>query len=245
MKTQESIQMIIKLANSKEYIVTYINKKIKNMKLTVKANNEIIVSGKNLKEKDIIMFITKYSEWIDKTILKNNTRSDNVNYDGYLEGKIMWVFGNEYAITYEDIQKYDLNHCNIYNNKFIIKDNKIIISSKYKSADVFKLVKEHFKTYLIDRVDYYSSIFGKKPNLVLKDMKSKYGYNRYQDNIICLSKRLIHFPKDFIDYVIIHEFCHYYVHNHSNDFYSEVIKYMPNYKEILRRAKKYSLLIKY
>lgn len=232
-----------------EYIITYINKRIKNMKLTVKVNNEIIVTGYNLKDEQIIGFVSKYGDWIAKSILKNNSRIDTINYKEYLDGNTMWLFGKEYNvlpvshIINKDIidNTIDTNINNIYN----IIDNNIYISKQISKEELFNIVKKNNVNYLIERVNFYTNIFNKIPNLIIKDMKSKYGYNKYKDNIICLSSRLVHYPKEFIDYVIVHEFAHYYVHNHSKDFYNVVSTYMPNYKQILKRSKKFSLLIKY
>lgn len=222
--------------DNRHYKITYINSRIKNMKITVKANNDIYVSGYNLSYDQIKEFVYKYINWIDKAILKNNSRIDNINYNDYLDGKTMWLYGKEYEVCYIDDMplKY-----------YSIVDNKMYVSNKLTKEGLFKIVKDNNLDYLSERVNFYASIFDKIPNLVIKDMKSKYGYNRYKDNVICLSKRLIHYPKEFIDYVIVHEFCHYYVHNHSKDFYILVSEYMPNYKEILKRVKKFNLLIKY
>ena len=46
-----------------------------------------------------------------------------------------------------------------------------------------------------------------------------------------LYKRLIHYPVEFIEYVILHEFAHFVHPNHSRAFYALIEKYMPDYKE--------------
>jgi hypothetical protein len=43
--------------------------------------------------------------------------------------------------------------------------------------------------------------------------------------------RLIHFPSDVIDYVVIHELSHTVHHDHSDRFWSLVEKYCPSWKE--------------
>lgn len=236
-KIISSKKLIIKIDNV-EYSVLYVNKRIKNMKITVKVNNEIIVTGYNLKDEQINEFVCKYGKWIERAILKNNSRVDNINYKDYLDGKTMWVYGKEYAVYVDET-------IDLKKDEYKIIGNNIYISKSLNKEKLFKVIKNNNVDYLIERVNHYSKIFGIIPNLEIKDMKSKYGYNKYKDNMICLSSRLIHYPKEFIDYVIVHEFAHFFVHNHSKDFYDVVTRYMNNYKQILKRSKKFSLLIKY
>ena len=47
----------------------------------------------------------------------------------------------------------------------------------------------------------------------------------------------VHLEKDLIDYVIVHELCHFLQANHSRYFYNEIEKRIPNYKECIRRLK--------
>ena len=75
-------------------------------------------------------------------------------------------------------------------------------------------------------------------------MKSRFGYNDGNKQIICLSTRLIHLPEYLIDYIIVHEFCHYKVRNHQKEFYQEVSKYYPNYLKAKKELKIYSPLMK-
>lgn len=49
--------------------------------------------------------------------------------------------------------------------------------------------------------------------------------------LISLSTNLIHRSKEYIRYVIIHEYCHLYYGNHSKNFWREVEKYCPEYRK--------------
>lgn len=55
--------------------------------------------------------------------------------------------------------------------------------------------------------------------------------------IVSLNFLLAALPKDIIEYVIIHEFCHLRYMNHSQAFWQEVAKYVPDYKLLRRKLK--------
>ena len=71
-----------------------------------------------------------------------------------------------------------------------------------------------------------------KPELKFRKMKSRWGSCNYADCIITLSNNLAYCTDEQIYYVIIHEFAHLLVHNHSKDFYALVERFCPEYKRI-------------
>ena len=54
---------------------------------------------------------------------------------------------------------------------------------------------------------------------------------------ISFSYRLMLYPKEAIEYVVLHEACHLVFMNHSADFYKLIEKYMPDYKSRARLLK--------
>ena len=50
-------------------------------------------------------------------------------------------------------------------------------------------------------------------------------------NSICYSWRLMLYPPEAIDYVVVHELAHIVHKNHGAKFYKLVAKYLPDYKE--------------
>ncbi len=69
------------------------------------------------------------------------------------------------------------------------------------------------------------------PTLKFKTMKTRWGSCTPQKEIISLNKRLIQMPKPCIEYVVLHEFCHFIHPNHSKQFYALVATLMPDWKE--------------
>lgn len=76
---------------------------------------------------------------------------------------------------------------------------------------------------------------GLKPTaLTLRDAKSRFG-SCSADGRIMLSIRLMRYPAEAIDYVVVHELAHLVHHNHGAAFYELVEKYLPDWKQ--RRAR--------
>ena len=48
---------------------------------------------------------------------------------------------------------------------------------------------------------------------------------------INLNVNLLKAPEDVIDYMILHELCHFKIKEHSHHYWDYVRRYMPNYQE--------------
>ena len=56
-------------------------------------------------------------------------------------------------------------------------------------------------------------------------------------NSICFSWRLMLYPPEAIDYVIVHELAHIRHHDHSPAFYALIERYMPDWRERMKLLK--------
>lgn len=72
------------------------------------------------------------------------------------------------------------------------------------------------------------------PELAIRNMKARWGSCSAKGRLT-LNLKLIHVPRDLIDYVVIHELCHLKEHNHSPAFYALLERALPEWRE--RRTK--------
>ncbi len=79
--------------------------------------------------------------------------------------------------------------------------------------------------------------------LQIKTMKSRWGSCHSGKQVITLNRALIHLPLSYIEYVVLHEFCHFVHGNHSPDFYNLVAVYMPDWKPRRTAMKKWAELV--
>lgn len=119
-------------------------------------------------------------------------------------------------------------------NKLLEKEFYFLGEVETIFEDDFNIVeyyKECSKEYIPPIVEEYS----KKMQLFPKDLKFRNNKSRWGScsfhNVINLNINLMRFPKEVIEYIVIHELAHIKHKNHSKDFWSEVEKFCPFYKQ--------------
>ncbi len=173
------------------------------------------------------------NKWVNeksiKNLLDNNWASLKKMYQkiSIVEEKnqYFWYLGQKYNPIYlETIKKVVFDGPNIY-----AKDEKMLNNFLKKETErIFKGEVERILPYF-DNIPRFS--------LKIRNMKTRWGVNNQGNMTITLNSELIKKDLDLLDYVIIHELCHYYEPNHSSRFWSHVEKYYPKYKEARKRLK--------
>ena len=85
--------------------------------------------------------------------------------------------------------------------------------------------------YLKKYFPLFSETIGCTPTIKYRSMKTKWGICRPTLKTITFNKRLIDKPADAIEYVVLHEYIHFWHPNHGKGFYAELARLMPDYKE--------------
>lgn len=94
---------------------------------------------------------------------------------------------------------------------------------------------EHF-TRMSDEVypAFAAVLGGQKPTLKVRSMTSRWGVCTPAKRQIVFALQLYNMPEAAQIYVVVHEYCHFLVPNHSPAFWAEVEKILPDWKA--RRA---------
>lgn len=81
------------------------------------------------------------------------------------------------------------------------------------------------------RVEFYSRLMGLTPAGVrITGAQKRFG-SCSSKNSLCFSWRLMQYPPQAVDYVVVHELAHIRHPNHSRDFYRLVEQYLPDYRQ--------------
>jgi hypothetical protein len=69
------------------------------------------------------------------------------------------------------------------------------------------------------------------PKLRIREMETRWGSCLAKKGIITLNKRLLEAPPNCIEYVVMHEYCHFIHPDHSKQFYGFLTMLMPDWKQ--------------
>jgi predicted metal-dependent hydrolase len=106
------------------------------------------------------------------------------------------------------------------------------------TADEVNMYIEKARAYIPDRVAYYSAIMGVKPaGIRITGARTRFG-SCSGKNKLCFSWRVMQYPVEAVDYVVVHELAHIRFKNHQKEFYDFVAFYMPDYKQRAEMLKK-------
>ena len=93
---------------------------------------------------------------------------------------------------------------------------------------------EKAKTVLPPKIDHYAALMGVHPTRVtITSARTRFGSCSGR-NAISFSWRLMQYPEEAIDYVVVHELAHIRHHDHSAAFYRFIASVMPDHEA--RRA---------
>ena len=117
-------------------------------------------------------------------------------------------------------------------------DSKHNISEMFDLTDEkIKALRAEAKEYLKAKTEYYSQIMGLKcGRITITSAKTRFGSCSSKGNI-SYSYRLMLYPEQAREYVVVHELAHLLEMNHSKKFYAIIEKVMPDYKERRRMLK--------
>jgi predicted metal-dependent hydrolase len=202
-----------------KYEVVIEKRNNKNIYMRVKKDLKIYVSTNRwTSNKYIKKVLTDNYDSIKSMIEKMKNRKDK-------EEKPM-LFGHEIDVVVISNQK----HPEIYGNKLYIGDrSKLDTYYKEISYQLFKERLDKLYREFVEGIPY--------PELKVRKMTSRWGVCNRKNKSITINSELIKKELKYIDYVIVHELCHFIHFNHSSSFWESVSKYCSDYKQLRKEMR--------
>lgn len=100
----------------------------------------------------------------------------------------------------------------------------------FSSEEQIQSLITRAKAILPEKTEYWAKIMGVTPTGVRITRAEKRFGSCSPENRIAYSYRLMAYPEEAIDYVVVHELSHIRHKNHSPDFYAFVARFLPDHK---------------
>lgn len=226
-------RMIIYKSHNISYTLTY--KQVKNINLRIKQDGTIFVSAPKRVGVDVIEhFVLSKGENILSYLSKIKERQEKREKQAekqYISGEYFLFLGDKLElkviVSTEDSVRMDSKFLYLYcKNPYDKRKKERLITRWFQEQtqivfdEIMKKVYTQFKQY---NIEY--------PQLKIRKMSTKWGVCRPKSKIITLNSYMIQAPKECIEYVVIHEFCHFIHPNHSKNFYKFMESFLPDWKE--------------
>ena len=214
-----------KVVQCRKYPITYtlVTKQVKNINMRISSKGEVVVSANPFVPMDKIDdFVSSKVSWIVKHQKSMQERSQK----SMIDDKHIVLFGNSLKIR-KTTGKY--NHVSYDKDTLYVQCREQADPEKVIRQFLDKLCRDVFLDIATLTFRSLSDYHLEFPDVKIRDMKSRWGSCTPAKNSITLNRKLIHYPFEFIEYVVLHEFVHFIQPNHSKAFYNIIENYMPDY----------------
>jgi predicted metal-dependent hydrolase len=200
-----------------------VRSKRKTIALIIQHDGTLVVRAPlKIPEKSIREFVEKNSRWIQKKQAQVRTAVPILPKQ-YIPGEVFYYLGRQVPL---EIVKGQISAL-VLDTHF-----KLAESALGNAEKVFQQwYREQARQILSERV----RLFADQHNLHYQKIRIGSARTRWgscsSKGVLNFSWRLILTPLEIVDYVVVHELAHTLVHNHSQRFWKQVEKILPDYRE--------------
>lgn len=233
-------------ADGREIVYLLERKDVRNLNLRVHKDGSVYVSAHvSVPVKEIDAFVLGKSAYVLSAIDRFHEMDHyKPQPKRYVSGETFVFLGRSQRLVVEQAAREGVSSDGVYITLQIKDpadfDKKKRLMSCYLSRQC--------RTVFLEMIDTLYPVFEKygvaKPKLCVRDMETRWGSCSVRKGVITLNKRLLEVSRDCIEYVVMHEYCHFLYPNHSKQFYSVLTMLMPDWrlrKETLDKHAEYWL----
>lgn len=204
----------------------------KTLAIVVKPTQDVVIKvPESIEQEKIDKFIMKKAVWI----YKQQKYFSQFNLEDfkkeYASGESFLYLGRKYKLLVKNAVEQEYVSLNkgllqVYSHHPNDSANtKKLLESWYESKRI-KIFNECLKNAL--------NFFNYETEITIKTRKLNKRWGSYlsKNKTIILNPQLIQASKAYIQYVIIHELCHYQHKEHNSKFYELLYSKLPNWKQL-------------
>ena len=215
-------------------IVFHLERKpVKNLNLRIRWDGSVFVSASRaVQYAEIDRFVRSRSRYILTAIQKFEAAIRfNSQPKKYVSGETFYILGRSLRLKVSSAEKDSI----VSDEAYIYLAVKNPSDSGVKSRIVRRFMDQRCKDVFSGVMEELYPLVGKygvkRPVLKIKTLESRWGSCLVQKGVVTVNRRLLAAPRCCIEYVVLHELCHFIHPNHSVKFYALLSALMPDWKE--------------
>lgn len=203
---------------------------LKSHYITVERNSGVVLKGERVTEEKAQQLILKKAKWIlDKLDLVKTIEDEEI-----VTGSRIQYLGRKYYVQLFKNSKVSSVIIEFTESKF-----KITVPENYKEVDISEALNSFFKRKAEEKLRPRVKKWSKETGLSFNELKfrklEKTWGSCTPSNTIIINVDAVKLSWSLIDYLIVHELTHTKVKNHSKEFWAELSKHLPNWKNLDER----------
>lgn len=208
-------------------------KPVKNLNLRIRSDGSVYVSANTDRElSQVDRFVLSKADYIVKSLTRfEDLAQYRPQPKQYVSGETFLIQGRGVRLKVMKGSENSIETDGIY---LYLKMEDVTDFTK-KERMVTRYLDQECKTVFGEIILEIYPLFQKygvsMPVLRIRDMATRWGSCLAKKGILTLNKRLLEAPRNCIEYVVLHEFCHFIHPNHSKQFYNFMTMLMPDWKE--------------
>lgn len=218
------------------YTISYVltRKQVKYINLRIKSNGEVAVSAhRRVPATYVDKFVESKAPFILEALERVEKRREETGDQphNYETGEIFRLLGRDYTLVVEEAGLEEI----FFRGDSLVLRTKWPDHYPHKKNMMEKWMRFFTRKIFSEIIDWAYPQFvpygAPYPVWTVRSMTSRWGSCQPQTGKITLNSKLIFYPKEAIEYVVVHEFAHFAHPDHSKAFWALVAEIMPDYKE--------------
>lgn len=228
----EKMTMRCVTADGKTISYEFRRKKVKNINLRVRPDGSVTVSASSRVPLAVVdSFVSSKAELILQAQQRFSQKKETPPPRQYVTGETVRYLGKPLLLEVREGRPSGGE----------IRDDRLLLTvpigadAKGRERAFLRFwdqcCREVFGGLLVGQYPLFQELGVAEPTLRVRGMRSRWGSCHVQQGIITLSRQLLERPLAAVEYVVLHEYCHFIHPNHSKDFYHLVEKLMPDWRQ--------------
>lgn len=208
-------------------------KEVKNLNLRIRKDGQVYVSANPLVPlEEIDSFVLRKGTYILSALEQIRSLTQfKAQEKQYVSGETFYIQGRSLRLIVIQANKNSVSSDGVYIYLRIKDPDDIVAKQRIVNRFLDQQCHAIFEKILTELYPLFQKYSVAMPKLRIRDMDTRWGSCLAKKGIITLNKRLLEAPRSCIEYVVMHELCHFIHPNHSKQFYDFLTMIMPDWKD--------------